>query len=119
MTRPESPAGDRPFPGAHSAVPGAHTLGAASAASSAGNRGVLPLGAVPTFTDQGWAIGLVVRAEQVTVRKNVVVYERVVIRRRVVDDVASVGDKVRREELRTSIEGDIEVDTQVERTPPR
>ncbi|MCA1647610.1 MAG: DUF2382 domain-containing protein [Chloroflexi bacterium] len=117
MTRPESQAPDRPFAGAHSAVPGTHSLPTTGADSSAGGRTTLPLEAAPSTAGRGWAIRLAVRAEHITVSKEVVVRERVVVRRRAVADVARVVADVGREELRTSTEGEIDVvDTQAERT---
>jgi uncharacterized protein (TIGR02271 family) len=117
LTRAESPARGRSFPGAHSAVPGRHTLPFTSEESSAGGRNTLPLEAVPISTAHGWSIRLPVHAERVTVSKDVVVRERVVVCRRELADVAHVHAEVRREELRTSTEGEIEVvDTQDERT---
>jgi len=109
MTRAESPATDRPLPGADSAVSGRHTLPFRSEESSTAGRNTLPLEAVPISTALGWSIRLPVRAERVTVSKEVVVRERVVVRRGKVADVAHVEAEVRREELRTSTEGEIEV----------
>src|SRR5438128_7448498 len=110
MTRPESSTPDRPFAGAHSAVPGARSLPTASSELASGGRRTLPLEAVPYGSPQGWAVRLAVRAEQVTVSKDVVVRERAVVRRAEVADVAQVGAEVRREELRTSTEGAVEFD---------
>lgn len=110
MTRPESSSTpDRPFLGAHSQVLGAHSVPTRSAEPSRGDRRTIPLEAVPTSTGHGWAIRLSVRAEQVTVEKQVVVSEEVVISGRQVGDVARLEAEVRREELRTSTEGEIEV----------
>ena len=109
MTRPESSGPDRPFPGAHSAVPGRQTLPATPDDAVAGARTTLPLEAVASPAGQGWGIRLAVRAEHVTVSKEVVVFERVVVRRLEAADVARVDAEVRREELRTATEGDIEV----------
>jgi uncharacterized protein (TIGR02271 family) len=117
VSRAESPPADRPFPGAHSAVPGRRTLPFSSEESSAGSRNTLSLEAAPVAAAHGWSIRLPVRAEQVAVTKEVVVRERVVVRRREIADVAQVQGEVRREELRTSTEGEIEVvDTQDQRT---
>ncbi len=117
MTRAESPAADRPFPGAHSAVPGRHTLPPTSEDRPAGSRTTLPLDAVPISAAHRWSIRLPVRAERVTVSKDVVVRERVVVRRREIADAARVEDEVRHEELRTSTEGEIDVvDAQDEST---
>jgi stress response protein YsnF len=106
VTRPESSASDQPFPRAHS-------LPAESADDPhAGADGVLPLEGVPSSAGQGWSVRLPIRAEQVTVSKDVVVRERVLVRRREVADVAHVEAEVRHEELRTSTEGELELDHQ-------
>ncbi len=109
MTRPESSTPDRPFPGARSQVPAFQSLPATPDDSSAGGRKTLPLEAVPISAAHGWSVRLTVRAEQVSVTNNVVAYEHVVVRRHEVADVARMEAKVRREELRTTTEGDIEV----------
>lgn len=101
MTRPESSAPDRPFPGSHSAVPGTQTLPALSDKSGAAAWRMLSLEATPASVAHGRSICLPVRAEHVTVSKDVVVHERVVVRRRNASDVTRVDAEVRREELRT------------------
>jgi len=108
MTRPESSAPDQPFPGAHSAVPGAHSMPGTSVHAD-GGRTTLALEAAPVATGHGLLIRLPVRAERVTVSKQVAIYERIVVRRRAVADVARVHGEVRREELRTSTQGDVDV----------
>jgi uncharacterized protein (TIGR02271 family) len=50
-----------------------------------------------------------VREEQVEVEKQPVVYEEVGVGKRVTQDTREVSDTVRREELRTENEGDVEV----------
>ena len=111
MTWPESSTPDRPFAGAHSTVPGARSLPTASSELASGGRRTLPLEAVPSASPRGWAVRLAVRAEQVTVSKDLVVRERAVVRRTEVADVALMEAEVRREELRTSTEGAVEFDT--------
>ena len=105
MMLPESSSPDRPFPGAHSQVPGAH---APSVETPATTRR-LPLGAARSRSGQGWVIRLPVRAEEVMVTKEVVVRERVVLRRRELDDVARVEATVRRERLQVAITGPVDV----------
>ena len=85
-----------PFPGAHPQVPGMHRL--ALSADQERER-PLPLESAAVPSDQGWAIRLRVRAELVVTDKQVVVYERVVVRRREIDDVQRLESSVRREEL--------------------
>ena len=60
----------------------------------------LPLDARRSSSGPGWAVRLPVRAEVVTVSKAVVVYETVVVRRRVVPELARVQTEIRRERLR-------------------
>jgi stress response protein YsnF len=55
----------------------------------------------------GWAIWLPVREEQVVFDKQVVVTERVTVRRGEVADVVRVHDTVAREELRIDTTGDV------------
>jgi stress response protein YsnF len=54
-------------------------------------------------------IRLPVRAEEVTVTKQVVMYERVVLRRREIGDIAPVEATVRRERLQVATAGPVEV----------
>ena len=105
MTLPESSSPDRPFPGARSQVPGAH---APSMETPATTRR-LPLDAARSRSGQGWVIRLPVRAEEVMVTKEVVVRERVVLRRRELDDVARVEATVRRERLQVATTGPVDV----------
>jgi stress response protein YsnF len=109
MTLPATPAPDPPFPGAHSQVPRAHSHSAASTEPLHAGRRILPVQAACSPVDAGWVVLLPVRAEQVTVTKEVVAYERVVVRRRRVGETANVNAGVRREELRTNVEGEIDV----------
>ena len=83
----------------------------ASSELATGGRRTLPLAAVPATSPRGWAVRLAVRAEQVTVSKDLVVRERAVVRRAEVAVVAHVDAEVRREELQTSTEGAVEFDT--------
>ena len=101
---PESQAPDRPFPGAHSQVPGAHEQGVAVPPPAA-----LKLEARRVSAGPGWAVRLPVRAEQVTVSKAVVVRERVVVRRRRLQGMAQVETEVRRERLRVDAAGQVAV----------
>src|SRR2546423_6935912 len=105
MRLPESPSPTRPSPGAHPQVPGAH---APSMETPATTRR-LPLGAARSRSGQGWVIRLPVRAEAVMVTKEVVVHERVVLRRREVDDVARVEATVRRERLQVATTSPVDV----------
>src|ERR671933_163409 len=109
MTLPVSSSPDRPFPGAHSQVPGAHAPPAETSATLPANPRRLPLGAARSRSRQGWVIRLPVRAEEVTVTKEVVVRERVVLRRREPDDIAPVEATVRRERLQVATAGPVEV----------
>jgi uncharacterized protein (TIGR02271 family) len=109
-TTPESSPSDRPFPGAHSQVPGAFARTAETPTNqSAGPLRQLALEAMPEPAGSGWSIRLRVRAEQVRITKQVVVRERVVLRRRELSEVASLDTSVRREELRIDREGQVEV----------
>jgi uncharacterized protein (TIGR02271 family) len=56
----------------------------------------------PTSASSGWSLRLPVRAEHVTLSRQVVVCERVVVTRRRIEEVARVQAELRREELRTS-----------------
>ncbi len=65
----------------------------------------LPLEAYATAASaRGWNIRLPVRAEHVTIEKQVVVYERVDVRRHEIEEQARVQSDVRREELRVSVD---------------
>jgi stress response protein YsnF len=95
---------DRAFPGAHSQVPGAHSDSARAPLAPP------PLDATQTRTEQGWTVRLPVRAEQVRVSKEVVIRERVVVRRRAVEDLARVEGKISREVLHLQTDGAVEVE---------
>ena len=109
MTLPESSSPDRPFPGAHSQVPGAHALSEETPATPTATARRLPLGAARSHSRQGWVIRFPVRAEQVTVTREVVVRERVVLRRREIGDIAPVEATVRRERLQIGTTGPVDV----------
>jgi hypothetical protein len=110
VTAPDTSPADGPFPGTHSQVPGAFArAGEAPATPSGGPLRQLALEATPEPNGWGWSIRLPVRAEQLTVTKQVVVRERVVLRRREVSEVAHLDTTVRREELRIQREGDVAV----------
>ena len=109
MTLPESSSPDRPFPGAHSQVPGAHAPSAETAATPPATPRRLPLDATRSRSGQGWVIRLPARAEEVTVTREVVVRERVVLRRREADEVARVEATIRRERLQVATAGPVEV----------
>jgi len=61
--------------------------------------------------ERGWVVRLAVRAESVQVDKQVVVYERAVVRRRETEELATLGASIRREELSVDSEGDARVST--------
>lgn len=71
----------------------------------------LPLEAMQSRTDQRWTVRLPVRAEQVSVSKQVIVRERVVVHRRTVEDVARVDGQVSREVLRLETESEVELES--------
>jgi len=100
MTRPESDAPDTPFPGAHPQVPGMHRLAPGTGPDGAGVPRVLPLGGSVVPSGLGWTIRLRVCAEEVSPAKQVVVYERVAVRRDTIHDVERLDSSVRREVLR-------------------
>ena len=100
---------DRPFPGAHSQVPGALSASPhASTFDTAAPRS-LPLDALRERSAQGWVVRLPVRAEHPTVSKEVVISERVVLQRAMVGDVARFEVVVRREQLRLETQGQVEI----------
>lgn len=68
----------------------------------------LPLSETPTFTGNGWTVRLPVRAEEITLAKQVVVRERVVVRRQQVEGHRHVEARLLREELRTSTSGRVD-----------
>jgi uncharacterized protein (TIGR02271 family) len=62
----------------------------------------------PIDATEGESIRVPVREEQVEVEKQPVVYEEVGVGKRVTQETQQVSDTVRREELRTEKEGDVE-----------
>src|SRR3954463_9277865 len=101
MTRPTSDIPDAPFPGAHSQVAGAHSLG-----DDNRRQGHLPLDMRAERSGSVWAVRLPVRADMVTVEKRTVVIERVTASRRTLGERAQIEDSVRREVLRIDTDGD-------------
>lgn len=63
----------------------------------------------PISETESQTIDVPVREERVEVEKRPVVYEEVGVGKRAVEDTQTVSDTVRREELRTSDKGDVEV----------
>jgi stress response protein YsnF len=111
---PDPGAPDRPFPGARSQVPGArHEPATAAAPRDPDARrpasSSLPLESAEVRSDGGWSVRLPVRAEQISVDKQVVVYERVQVRRHDVQDQARLQSSVRTEELRLAADGNARV----------
>jgi len=63
----------------------------------------------PASWAPGWRLRLPVRAEQIAVDKQLVVYERVVVRRRELHELERIDATVRREELQVHTEGDVAI----------
>lgn len=83
-------------------------------------NGPLPIEGKPVLDQDGWSVRLPVRAEEISISKQSVVKERVRLQRKRIQDVARVGASLRRERLRTTRSGPVEVDEQVtERLPAR
>ena len=118
MSLPESTAPDRPFPGAHSQVPGARHSPPDEPPPGSATARMLPLEATRTVDGKGWLIRLPVRAEHVTVSKKVVVCERVSVRRQLVPELARVEAEIRRERLRLDTTGDAHVTSSGEERVP-
>ena len=59
--------------------------------------------------NQGWVVRIPVRAEEVTIRKEVVVAEEVTVRHQQLQEVVHLDETVRREELRVETAGQLEV----------
>ena len=81
-------------------------------------RDPLPLQARIERGLTGITVRLPVRAEHVTVEKQTVIAEEVVVRTGEVTEVERLSDTVRREELRVDTEGDLETVGQAD-PPPR
>lgn len=107
MRPPDPSAIDTPFPGAHSQVPGRRAEGTALATQR--GAAALPLGAAAVASERGWVVRLPVRAEYIQVAKQVVTYERVLVRRHELDDVRRIDASVRREQVKLQVAGDAEV----------
>ena len=88
--------------------PAAHPPRGQQAPASAAPR-TLPLEATRTPDGQGWLIRLPVWAEQVTVTKEVIVGERVVVHRQTLAETARIQAEIRRERLRMETDGDAPV----------
>lgn len=97
----ESSVSDTPFPGARLQVRGAFHREPTSAAQRS-----LALESSARFSERGWSVRLPVRAEKISIDKQAVVYERVVVRRRAIEERARVQANVRREELWVSAQKD-------------
>jgi uncharacterized protein (TIGR02271 family) len=67
---------------------------------------VLPLEASPAQWERGWRVRLPVRAEHIELEKQAVIYERVAVHRREIDQLDHIDATARREELRVKAEGD-------------
>lgn len=72
-------------------------------------RGALPLQAQVEPAKDGWLIRLPMRAEMITIDRQAVVVEQVVVRAETVQETVHLDASVRREELRMGTEGDVEV----------
>jgi hypothetical protein len=105
MTWPVSELPDRPFAGAHSQVPHASSGSADVSTRTAGEPAALPLDALCERSQGGWTVRLRVHAEHITITKEVVVTERVVLRRNQIDDVLHIGAVVQREQLQVEADG--------------
>ena len=95
-------AADTPFPGAHSQVRGSRHEALAPAPRAPVPPRALALDSSPAPSERGWSVRLPVRAEQISIDKQVVVYERVAVRRNEIEQQAHLQVNVRREELRVS-----------------
>ena len=105
MIPSESRAPDQPFPGAHSQVPGAR--GHHPDPNAPGSDAALPLESHMVGSERGWVMRLPVRAEQIMIAKQTVVHERVIVRRRQVQDRVRMDATTRREQLQLEVEGDV------------
>ena len=72
--------------------------------------GRLPIEGKPVLDQDGWSVRLPVRAEEISISKQSVVKERVRLQRKRIQDVARVGSSLRRERLRTTRSGPVEVE---------
>jgi len=72
-------------------------------------RGALPLEAQVEQAQDGWLIRLPMRAETITLDRQAVVVEQVVVRAETVQETVHLDASVRREELRMGTSGEVEV----------
>jgi uncharacterized protein (TIGR02271 family) len=86
---------------------------------TATTRAPLPIEAKPVLTQDAWSVRLPVRAEEITIAKQTVIRERVLVKRTRAQDFARVDAVLRREELRTSRSGPVEVREEVTERLPR
>ena len=77
--------------------------------NSGDERAGLPLEATPNVVAGTWSLRLPVRADEVTLAKQVVVRERVLVRRQQVEDRVRVDARLLHEELRTSTSGPVQI----------
>jgi stress response protein YsnF len=103
---------DRPFPGARSQVPDFRNDESESTARQPRAARLLALGASPLPRERGWTIRLRVRAEQIQIEKQVVVRERVEVRRRAVGGSTRVTADIRKEVL------DVQADSRADISSP-
>lgn len=73
----------------------------------------LPIEGTPACTEHGWSIRLPVRAEEITITKQTVVQERIVLNRKGVQDVARVDAVLRREQLQVTRSGSVDMHAEV------
>jgi uncharacterized protein (TIGR02271 family) len=78
-----------------------------------GTRAPLPIEGAPTRAQNGWSVRLRVRAEEITIAKQTVIGERVRLQRTRVQEVARVDAVLRREQLRRTKSGPVEVREEV------
>jgi len=110
MTHSASQPLGQPFPGAQPQVRVGNDTAAAERIPGERTGDTLPLQVRPDPTGSGWTVRLPVRAEAVTVTKEVVVYERAVVHRRTLREVQHLEATVRREQLRVETDGQAIVD---------
>jgi uncharacterized protein (TIGR02271 family) len=79
---------------------------------TATSRDALPVEGTPVPAHDTWSVRLPVRAEEITISKETVVRERVVVKRNQVQDVAQVSALLRQEQLRVTTSEGREVDNE-------
>jgi len=99
MSEPQSVPPDAPFPGARSQVPHAQISSPPLEHLPSIRGAYLPLNASVERRGHTLTLRLPVRAEETTVVKDVVVRERVVVKRSVTEELHRIRGSVRREEL--------------------